>query len=148
MIFKTPAMEEQWKDAHPELRDVIGVLEAQLVAWGYPPICVTEVDRTKAENFAIYFQRELADGLTESHARWRAERQFSYHFCGCAVDFRSSGDPYNAGQRERIFWWLRKRCPVGPWGLLFHDTGSGLHFHLERKDGARRKAWEAGQGAV
>lgn len=142
MLFKTPAMEAQHAKAHPELREAMAEADATIIGWGLPPLMVTEVERTPGENFAIYFRKGLDEGLTEAHAKWRAERQFSYHLCLCAEDFRSSGRPWTPGERDRIFAMLRARCPKGQWGLLLHDAGTGLHFHLEAKDFLWRRNWE------
>lgn len=145
MNFKTPRIQSEWDRQEPELRDVLLELDAHLMFWGLPNITVTELHRTKEEAFKLYFAEGRAKGLSAQNAKWRAQRRFTYHFCDCAADFRSSGKPWTKAETDRVFAWLRKRCPVGAWGLLFHDAGTGPHFHLELKSKERRDAWEQAQ---
>lgn len=148
MLFKTPRIQSEWDRQEPELRAVLEELDAHLKYWGMAPLMLTELGRTGAEDFAIYLREGLKNGLSARHAKWAAEHHFTFHFVDCAADFRSSGKPWTRAEDARVFAWLRKRCPVGEWGLLQHDAGTGLHFHLELKKKARRDAWEKSQGVV
>lgn len=135
-------MEEQFNNAHPELRVAVGDIYEKIASWGYEPICITDVNRTKQEQVSAYMLKFLNQGIPPSEARKAAELRRTFHWCGCAVDFRSSGAPYTRAQEGKILIHLRAAYPPARWEVLLHNVSSGVHFHLAIKDWARLQAWE------
>lgn len=148
MLFKTPAMEAQFRDAHPELQTAVADVDERVTSWGFPPICVTDVFRTKAENVATYMAKNLRQGMDPHEARKDAELRRTFHFCGAAADFRSSGAPYTTEQEAKIFSFLRAAFPATGWETLLHNVSTGVHFHLAIKDWDRLHEWEKQQRAL
>lgn len=131
MLFKTAYMSAQYHSQDSELRAVLFELDAVLKSKG-----ITEFT------------------ISEGWRRHLPGKPFSYHYIGCAVDFRSSekdakqSKMYTSAESRFIMGWLSRRCPPSGWEVLEHDAGTGLHFHLARKDLEGRKKWEAAQRSV
>lgn len=140
MLFKTPSISAQFEAVHPELREALEELDADLRGDGLPELTVTDVGRTTAEQEEIYWRRYHLPNVSEAAARAKARRKFSWHLCGAAVDFRCW--QYTPEQRRRIRAWIYRRCPSPLWEFLEHDTGSGVHFHLGRQDFEVRRRYE------
>lgn len=147
MLFKTTAISTQFRDLHPDLRGLLHVLDAQLEVWKLPPFTVTEALRTKEGQEHIYWAQFSSKGFSEEEARRMARRKFSWHMCGCAADFRSSGQPYSDDERDQISEWLKDKCGGSAWELLEHDIGHGRHFHVAKRDFSWRHKWERGGAA-
>jgi hypothetical protein len=138
VLFKTALLGQQYPALHPELRRVLGELDAQLKGWGLPEGTITEGFRTPAEQEELYWRMFLK--LGEREARMKARRKFSWHCVRCAVDFRNHD--WTASDRDMIRSWMRNRCTRPEWEVLEHDAGTGLHFHLARVDFSWRRKSE------
>jgi ribosomal protein L37AE/L43A len=114
VLYKAAHLQAELRDSHPDLRKALGELEEQA--------------------------KYVAEGASKSLAEKRAKTRNSWHCWRCAVDFRNHA--WTPEERAMVDAWLRKRCPRTEWEMLYHSTGSGLHFHLGRKDAAWRRRFE------
>lgn len=140
MLYKAAHLQAELRDSHPDLRKALGELEEQLKEWGLGTFTLTDCWRTKAQLIALYVAKYVAEGASKSLAEKRAKTRNSWHCWRCAVDFRNHA--WTPEERAMVDAWLRKRCPRTEWEMLYHSTGSGLHFHLGRKDAAWRRRFE------
>lgn len=143
MLFKSPKLALELSEAHPDIRKVLGELEHQCREWGLREFTLTEVDRTQAENEAIYTAAYIKEGSTRAVAAKRAKGKRSRHCEKSAVDFRNHA--WTKDERAMVEAWLRKRCPREDWEVLFHVVADKPHFHLARKDEAWRQRVERGR---
>lgn len=141
MLYKTASLANELRDAHPDLRKVLGELETQCGEWGLGEFTITDCFRTPAQLVALYVAKFLAEGASKATAAKRAAARKSWHCWRTAVDFRNKA--WTADERAMVEAWLRNRCPRVDWEVLFHSVAGGLHFHLARTDPAWRKRWEA-----
>lgn len=152
MFYKTSYIAQQYITQDSELRRVLSDLDDELAERGIAAFTITEGWRRHSENIATYTANYLAEKKTLAEAKRLAEEQFSYHLVGSAVDFRSSGKehgtPYTTKERLFILEWLRPRCPKDKWEVLEHNVGTGLHFHLARKNLDARAKWEASKKRI
>lgn len=156
MLFKTPQIQSEFANLHPELRVLLHDLDEWLFDSKMERLTVTDALRTPADQERIYLPKFLKKGLPEDEAREEARAQFSWHLLGCAADFRHTFKPYTEEEQKHIWEWLKERCDVTKpdlgqkekapeWELLLHDVGLGKHFHVARRDFLLLRKWEQQQ---
>lgn len=155
MLYKTTAIASQFRGSHPALKTLFFVLDAQLDFWKLPPLTVTDAHRTREEQRTLYTPHYLAKGFSLANAQRMAENKFSWHLAKCALDFRSSGQPYSDDEEDKISLWLDDKCKAPPaepgepepltWELLLHNLGYGRHFHVAVRDWDWHSRWEREQ---
>jgi hypothetical protein len=139
VLFKDPPISPELFRVHPELRRVLFELDAKIDGWGFPPLTVTHLARTVAQQEEFYWR--TFSGLPEAAAREKARRKFSWHLCLCAADLRHRD--YSPEQAAQITAWVQERCASPLWELLVEETtGTGPHFHLGRRDYEWRRKYE------
>lgn len=141
--FKTPGIGAHWNRLHPDLRGLIRHLDDWLFDNGMERMTVTETFRTADEQQRIYTPFYLEQGFTPTEAGQLARRKFTWHAHHSAVDFRHTIKPYTAEHHARILKRLQELCPREKWELLLHNVGSGIHFHVARREPAPKE-----EGAV
>lgn len=147
MLFKTPEMSAQYGALHPEIRRLVADIDLKASDLGFAPFTMTEGFRTRREQTRIYTDIYLSEKYTPDEALARAEKQFSWHLCGCAIDFRNHA--LSTKQRAQVFAWLDERCrPPELWEVKQHNVGAGLHFHVGWRDWDKRARFLAGEAAV
>lgn len=126
MDFKTPALEVEFRSAHPELRAVTEDLDAQLKRWGLRPLTITDVLRRPS--------------FYGSMPRW------SWHFCNCAADVRTRH--YSQEELGRILAFLAgRKCRSSPRVDVVDETKTPQpHLHLEVEDWEWRRRYEQRTG--
>lgn len=147
MLFKTTRIGSEYPTLHKDLREKLSALETYLKAWSLPGLTITDAQRTVDEQEALYLPVYRKQGASEDDARKLARHRFSWHLLGCAADFRSSGPPWSKAATGRVNAWLKVNCPGALWEVLEHDLGTGLHFHLARRDFLARRHAEQGGSA-
>lgn len=123
MKFKTPALEAEFRNAHPAVQERFRALDEWLVAQGWPEAVITSVGRTRRDMLRIYGPA--------------GAKRFSWHLADCAADMRNA--PYSPEQRKAIMERLREGTTTATHEVLEHDVGNGSHFHWAVKDAAWRK---------
>lgn len=142
MLFKTEALSAELELVHPELRQVLTELSAQIDAWGFPKLVVTHLVRTVAQQ-EEYKWKAIAKqhGLSEKDARAKARRKFSWHLASCGADLRRRD--YSPKQLREIRAWLYEHCPSPVWEFIDEEEGgTAPHFHLARQDFTWRRKYE------
>jgi len=128
MKFKTLALVEEWEQVHPQARAVATEFDLWCQEMGLGEAIVTNLLRKPA------FYKE--NGL--------APKKFSWHFVGCAIDFRIRH--WTAAQQMRAQKWMASK-KSNPWyEVVTENHGTGPHFHLAYRDFSLRRRWEAAQG--
>lgn len=142
MKFKEPHLEVEFREMHPDVRDVLVALDAWSVKHRIPETVVTHVFRGRAfmeETYWLGIAKKLTIQLpnaspaeVERIARETARMKFSWHLVRCAADIRNRH--YTKEEREDVFAWLRVHCKPPMFELVQHDVGKGDHIHVGRKD--------------
>lgn len=119
MKFKTPRLELELGDAHPDVRVVLDEFADWCEENHLPEPVITCIRRTPEENARVNGQPQ------------------SWHLFGCGVDIRSRH--LTPAQLAFAIAFLRRRCPEPEWELKHHDAGSGSHLHIARADDSWRE---------
>lgn len=120
MKYAEAHMQLELSRAHPELQKILKDLDAWSAEKRFPEVTITCVERTPSRNAAV-------GGVGTS-----------WHMFRAATDVRTFH--YTKEQLAHVYAWLDARCIRPMWELLKHDSGSGFHVHLARRDFAWRKA--------
>ena len=148
MLFKTPRIASEYPLLHGDLREKLVQLSGQLAAWGLPEFTITDAIRTREEQAAIYLPHYRAKGFSETEALQLGRNKPSWHLPGFAADFRGSTRHYTREENARIRSWLEEHCPRKEWEVLLHNLGTGMHWHLGRRDFVGLRAWEQKEKAA
>ncbi len=168
MRFKTPEMKAFFDTplVHPQLKMACLEFDKWCQSKMLPEPLVSDLQRTKKENTAIYFKRylelrqlarigqlgklsqedrELAlhcQDQTDANLKESASSRFSWHCVNMAADF--SGSVFAPSERERVSTYL-KRFRLPDWEKKVHAVAGGVHFHLARRDFSARTRLEKNQ---
>lgn len=115
MLFKTPELERQWarEEFHHDLRELLADYDTFCRDMGLPEPVITDLRRPSDP------------------------KDFSWHEVGCGADLRSRD--LAAGPEFSLAWaWLQFKARRPDWECLHHDSGSGFHFHVARRDSSWR----------
>lgn len=126
MLYKTPGLATELPFANPEIRLLAQQLDEQLHGWGLGDLVVTDILRDP---------------------KFYAEKQFSWHFCGNAIDLRVRD--YTDESRARIIAWLQGWTFDRnlKWDVVPELTAPrGPHIHVEVEDADWLRRWEQRTG--
>jgi hypothetical protein len=162
MKFRHPYLADQFRGLHPALIDACKDFDIWSRAEGLPEPEITELNRTMREQGNIYTPiwlrllkrlhggaslspREMAiakriDGKTEDQIRNLAEREFTWHFVGCAADF--SVKQYTGKQKTQAVAYLKTRCARPMWDVVTIPHGTGPHLHIEYESFSHRRLYD------
>lgn len=128
MLFKDGGLATEFLSAHPRVRELAHELDDILEEWGLGPLVITDVMRTP-EFYGAH------------------PPPFSWHYVGCAADFRSHH--LSPTKKLLVRDWLRKRFTKSDgWDILLEHPGQPLeHFHVEFEVPHLKDDWLAKHGA-
>lgn len=126
MFFKSPTMVMEMPLAHPELQALAKDLDAQSLRWDLGEVVITDIFRDP---------------------KFYADKRWSWHFCGCAMDIRTRN--LTDLDRARFVAWLQGRCFNSKLKIDIvsePNAAKGPHIHIEIEDWDRRRKWEQRTG--
>lgn len=153
MLYKSTRIKAEWQILHTQTRRAWLDVDAFCVEKGFPGVTITDVGRTPSENFAIYLNKFMREGMPRPEAEKKAAARFTWHFSTImsAADGRGTS-PWTEEQYTEIFRFVMRRCGGGMFEILEHDVGQGRHIHIAFRDYLKRREWEqksrSGAGAV